>query len=237
MVRSSDWENRGPEFRAGVNADQAEVSAIRFGSSNVEAGIADERTADAMDDFELVDPEGVESWADADSKYDTAAGAVGDEIRRREQMLGASYPFRLERNRLIYSSSTTLAYEFCLATSQSPSLSAGEFKRLPPAFERLARDVVKCFLGPDAEGYRTGWPRDDLEDRPVKFKAVVERLHELTGEWVWAPGPDRPPDPSHIDVKDEGLDFVVWKKIPDGRPGHLVLLGQCVWRRLEKKVQ
>ena len=33
--------------------------------------------------------------------------------------------------------------------------------------------------------------------------------------------------PAHIDVKDAGLDFVVWKAMPDGRKGHLFLLGQC----------
>jgi hypothetical protein len=227
MTRSSDWENRGPEFRAGVNADQAEIGAIRFGSCNVEAGIADERTADAMDDFEIIDPEGVESWADADSRFDTATSEIGDEIRRREEMLGGSYPFRLEGNTLAYCQSNTLAYEFCLAVSQSPSLSEGSYKRFPPAFERLARDVVMCFLGPGAEGYRTGWPRDSFEDRPAKFRAVVNRLHELTDEWIWSPAPGRPQDPSHIDIKDGGLDFVVWKRIPDGRKGHLFLLGQC----------
>jgi hypothetical protein len=227
MARSSNWENRGPEFKAGKNADQTERGAIHFGACNVEAGIADERTADAMDDFEIVDPEGVESWADADSKFDTATGAIGDEIRRRENILGNSYPFRLNGNRLVYSQSSTLAYEFCLAVSTAPSLSKGDHRRLQPAFERMARDVVICFLGPGAEGYRTGWPRDRFENRPTKFRAVVNRLHELTDEWVWAPAPGRPQDPSHIHVKDEGLDFVVWKRIPDGRKGHLFLLGQC----------
>lgn len=74
---------------------------------------------------------------------------------------------------------------------------------------------------------RTGWPSDPGEPRPARFRQVVERLHELTGEWVWSPDPTLPDDPDPRDVKDEGLDIFVWKEVPDKRPGKLFVLGQC----------
>ena len=157
-----------------------------------------------------------------------AAGTVAEEFIRRERLMGDAYPFSLGGNTLTYRQSKSLVYEFCLAVCMSPSLSKKPFTTiLPPAFERLSRDVLKCFLGPGSNGYRTGWPSDGFGDRPIRFKAVVEELHRLTGEWVWSPAPGRSNDPSHTAVKDEGLDVVVWKKIGDDRKGHMFLLGQC----------
>ncbi|GAF94469.1 unnamed protein product, partial [marine sediment metagenome] len=134
MVSGTDWEARKPQHRASDGADQVEFSAMSHGSSNLEAGLKDDRTADALDDFEVVDPVGVPHWAEADSQYDTATGSIGDEIERRSEILGSSYPFKLRGNAITYKQSRTLAYEFCLAVSQSLSLTQGEFTRLPPAF-------------------------------------------------------------------------------------------------------
>ena|GEM_PF-790399 len=227
MVSCTDWETRKPHHRASGGADQVEFSAISHGSSNLEAGLKDDRIADALDDLEVVDPLDVPDWAEADSQYDTATGSIGDEIQRRLGILGSSYPFQVRGNTIAYKQSRTLAYEFCLAVSQSPSLSQGEFKRLPQAFERLSRDVIRCYIGRGSEGYRTGWPKDKFEPRPTRFRDVVNELHKRTGEWHWCPGPRLPPNPGHQHLKDAGIDFVVWKPMPDGRKGQLFLLGQC----------
>jgi hypothetical protein len=61
----------------------------------------------------------------------------------------------------------------------------------------------------------------------VRFKEVIAALHEMTGEWMWSPEYGMPNDPDPQTVKDEGLDLVVWKEVPDGRPGRMFLLGQC----------
>ena len=227
MARRREWEQRRSDERVAANADQAEFSAVSYGSCNLEAGTADERIADAMDGYELADPMQVPDWAREDAKYDSATSAIAEEVIRRRGLLGKSYPFRLTGNRIVYSHSHTLAYEFCLAVTQAPSLSEGEYKRLPPAFERLVRDAAICFLGRKASGYRTGWPPDELEERPKRFRDVVERLHELTGEWCWNPRSGLPKNPVPRDVKDLGLDFVVWQGVPDRRVGQIFLLGQC----------
>lgn len=219
------WLRRKSDQRAAANADQTEFHAICYGTSNFESGVFDERIAGAMDEFDVPDPIGVEDWAEEDTRYDTAADSIGNEIQRRRNCLGEFYPFRLNGNTIEYLGSYTLVYEFCLAISQAPTVSLGEFAQLPPAFERLARDVAVELLGPGAAGYRTGWPPSG--DRPQRFRDVVNRLNELTGEWHWLPVPGKPNDPSHIHVKDEGLDFVAWKRIQDGRAGAIFLLGQC----------
>ena len=227
---SAGWQGRRTDQRAGENADQVEFSAVVYGATNLESGILDDRIADALDDYDVADPAGVEEWAREDAKFDSATSDIGKEIARRSEVVGECYPFKAFGNRLEYTPSSTYAYEFCLAVSQSPSLSTGDFSRLPPAFERLARDVLSCFLGPEAEGMRTGWPSDRIEPHPSRFKAIVEELRARTRariDWSWHPRPGLPNDPPPQHVKDGGIDFVVWKLMPDGRDGHLFLLGQC----------
>jgi hypothetical protein len=230
MSSNAGWQLRWSDQRAGVNADQSEFSAVVHGATNLESGIMDDRIADALDDYDVTDPAGVAAWAREDAKYDSATSDIGREIQRRIAVVGEYYPFKASGNRLEYIPSSTCVYEFCLAVSQSPSVKEGDFARLPPTFERLARDVLTCFLGSGAEGMRTGWPPDHFEKRPSRFKAVVEEIRARTKarrDWNWHPHPDLPNDPEPQDVKDEGIDFVVWKLMPDGRDGHLFLLGQC----------
>ena len=224
----SEWQTRRHDDRIATDADQAEVVAVRYGSCNLEAGIFDDRIADALDDYEVEDPKGeVPRWASEDSKVESATSAVGLEVTRRGNLLGDRYPFILEGSRIAYRRTQTLVYELCLAISRARSLSQGDYARLPIAFERLVRDVLICFLGPGAQGFRTGWPGDAREGRPARFKELIGRVAELTGEWHWAPEHGLPDDPPPTDVKDEGLDVVVWKAIPDSRAGKLFLLGQC----------
>ena len=222
------WEARHQDDRVATNADQAELLAIRYGSSNSEAGISDDRIAGSLDDYDVPDPLSASVWASDDLALDSATSDISAVIRHRQEILGPAYPFQLHGNRLVYRESHTLAYEFCLVASQS-CLSEGEFVRLPRAFERLARDVLVLFLGvgQGTGAFRTGWPGDEFESRPPRFKSLMAVLHELTGEWTWAPAPHLPEDPTPRDVKDEGLDVVVWKRVLDERGGSLFLLVQC----------
>lgn len=227
MPHSMSWETRRQDDRIATNADQTEFAAVRYGSCNLDAGTFDDRIAESLDDYEVYDPRGLPAWAAKDAALDNAVSDIGMEIRRRHEILNGTYPFAIDGNRLVYKRSPTLVYEFCLAVSQSSSLSEGDFARLPRAFERLVRDVLVHFCGPGTQGMRTGWPCDSHEPRPARFRDLVRRLHDATGEWFWSPDTDKPVDPEPRDVKDEGLDVVVWKAVPDKRPGKLFLLGQC----------
>ena len=227
MAKKSEWASRSQDERTAKDADQAELIAVKYGSCNLEAGTFDDRVADAMDDYDVADPKGtIPQWASEDIKFESATSDIALEVQRRNSLLNGHYPFLLDRNQLMYNRSHTLVYEFCLAVSLAQSLKEGEFARLPIAFERLVRDTLICYLGNGAQGYRTGWPADQLEERPVRFKQVIAKLQELTGEWHWSPDPGLDDDPSHLIAKDQGLDIVVWKPL-DTRGGKLFLLGQC----------
>ncbi len=222
------WEHRKHDDRIAKDADQAESVAVRYGTCNLESGTYDERIADAMDDYDVSDPVGIPRWALEDIKFESAVSEIATEIQRRSQLLGAMYPFSIRGNQLLYTQSKTLIYEFCLAVSLAPSHKEGDFVQLPRAFEVLVRDVLICFLGNGSEGYRTGWPGDKtFEERPTKFKDLIALLHDKTGEFFWNPDPGLPADPSHQDVKEEGVDVVCWKSLRDSRPGKLFLLCQC----------
>jgi hypothetical protein len=225
MTQSNSWETRRHDARIGENADQTEFSALSYGKTNLEAGTFDDRIAAALDDYEVSDPISVPPWANSDLVFDNAVSDIGIELRRRASVLQDNYPFSLDGNQLIYKSSSTLVYELCLAISQAQSLNQGDFKKLPVAFERLMKDLMVWFIGENTQGMRTGWPPD--EDRPTKFKELVSKLNNLTGEWIWSPDFGLPDDPTHQQVKDEGLDFVVWKDVGDNRAGKLFFLGQC----------
>jgi hypothetical protein len=227
MSKESKWETRRKDDRVATNADQTEYVALSYGASNLDSGTFDDRIAESLDDYEVADPQRVEGWAARDITIENAASDIGLEIRRRQQLLKDSYPFAIDGGRLRYVPSKSLVYEFCLAVSQAPSLTTGDYARLPVAFERLVRDLMICFLGPGTAALRTGWPADEHEDRPTRFRLVIEKLNNMTGEWVWCPDHNRPADPNHVHVKDEGLDVVVWKEVADARAGKLFLLGQC----------
>ncbi len=231
MIRNkASWESRHSDQRAASNADQVEFQALLHSSTNFESGIFDDRIADSLDDYEVVDPTNIDGWARDDAKIESATSDIGKEVLRRINILGPFYPFKKSNNKLEYQPSKTHAYELCLAISQSPSLIKGDFKRLPRAFERLSRDALRCFLGDGAGAIRTGWPRDDFEKRPVKFKDLIELINKEIGaqsDWSWCPQSHLPQDTSHKHLMDAGLDFLVWKLMPDKRDGHLFLLGQC----------
>lgn len=227
MVAQSTWETRKHDDRTAKDADQAEFLAVRYGSCHVESGTFDDRVADALDDYEVPDPIGVPYWAATDMKFDSAVSDIALEIQRRTDLMGAKYPFKMDGNHITYHQSRTLVYEFCLAVSLAPSLNEGEYVRLPRVFEYLVRDLLRCFLGDGSEGIRTGWPGNDYDERPTKFRDLIKVVHNRCGEFFWSPDPGLPADPSHQDVKDEGVDVIVWKPLLDDRPGKLFLLCQC----------
>jgi hypothetical protein len=233
------YNNKGKQAVAARNADQAEQAAIERGAITVEEGIRDELTADAMDDFTTSEPAG---WPAREIELEEASGQITDEIKRRQAVVGAGYPFELSGSRLTYTGTVTLVYEFCLAVSMVESKQGGLFRTLERAFERLTCRTVEHFLG-DARSYRTGWSGDDAEDRPARFKAVCDEVHTLmgTGEFKWGPAPDHPTDPSTRLVKDLGIDALVWKVFGDRRRGNILLLGQCAcggnWREKSSDIK
>jgi len=222
-----DWELRGQEQRIATNADQTEMLAMKMGACPIDEGIRDETTAAALDDFGSQDQSTTTPWSATDNQADDAVGGIANEIVRRKDLMGPDYPFSVSGNELTYVGSKTKVYELCLAIANAPSVNVKPYNALPPLFERITRDIVKNFAGDGSVGIRTGWPKDSELNRTTYFKSVVDIIHKQTNEWEWSPKKGYPKNPPSKHVKDMGIDFVVWKKMPDNRKGMLFLLGQC----------
>jgi len=213
---------RHVQQRAAHDADQTEFAAVINGSTVVDAGIFDDRIADSMDDYRADDPMNVVSQSHRhDIAYDSAAGAVHEEILRRIDLLGDAYPFSLSGNNISHTQSKNLVYEFFLAICNSPNITANPYTGLPRIFERLSAQIVRGYMGVHTSAIHTGAPRDN----GTSFREVMEQLNRESGEWIWGPEPELPDEPAD---QDGGVDFVTWKMAHDGRcKGQLFLLCQC----------
>jgi hypothetical protein len=195
------------------------------GAANLEAGIEDEKMAGVVDDA-LVEPGN--SWAERQCVLEQISGAIAEELERRATVMKGAYPFKITKGAsLAYEPSKTGVYEFCLAAATNPT---GEVAGVPKAsaiFELIARDVLASHLGNGTSGFRAGAPTYEFEKRGNCARESFQALEQQCGEFHWNPEPGFPDDPSYKDLKDAGLDVVVWKPWPDGRRAHLFAIGQC----------
>jgi hypothetical protein len=193
------------------------------GATSADAGAYGERISGALDDEARERNADREAWESRDLEYDDAVGRITEEVQRRSRMMGESYPFSVAEGRLEYSGSKTGFYEFCLATACAPNITIGEFAGFPRAFERVVALLVKGYVGAESEMLHTGTPRD--AEVGTRFVDAMKVLHERSGEWRWQPEEGLPAEPPS--TGDEGVDFIVWLKTLDGRPGQIFFLGQC----------
>ena len=221
---TNDWSQRHKQFAAALDADQVECRAMLDGASNIEAGIQDERTTGLVDDL-LV--EKGNSWPERQMLLENLSGAVSEELERRAKLMNGSYPFSLKNGGVKYVPSKTGVYEFCLAVAKNPKGVADSIPKASAVFEFVARDILMLHFGQGTHGFRTGAPIYDFEKRGNGTKSSFEILQQRCGEFCWSPAPGFPNEPSHKDLKDAGLDVVVWKPWPDGRQGLFFALGQC----------
>lgn len=223
MRMTDPYSLRHQAQKSASDADQVEFFALRNGSSLADSGIYDERVAGAMDDHEITDNIDHAPWQDEDLKYDSAVGRIHEEIERRRETMGASYPFRIRGATIDYEPNGSLLYEFFLAICNAETLTTGRYVGLPRLFERLSARLVAAYLGDGTRFLHTGAPRDEEIGR--SFKQAMVTVAKATSEWRWGPDEGLPEEPDH---GDSGCDFVVWPKPPDDRQiGQLFFLGQC----------
>ncbi len=224
------WEARFPYNRLAENADEAEWAAILNGSAHVSAGTSDEAMADAGDEFA---PAGAEVLIEdrlqgQEVLQESRQGTVYELLLERKDLLGTAYPFKIDGNSLYYTPEGLPIYELLVGICQAPSLTAAPYCELPRLFENLSLLAGRGFLGPRADGYRTGWPRPE---NVTHFKTAIGDLKLKSGnfeaEWQWQQAEYLPDNPAPKFVKEEGLDVVAWRKWQDGRTGQLYLVGQC----------
>lgn len=212
-----DWELRHTYNVSSRNVDQAECSAIKFGSATIESSLADELISDSLDDISYLD---YDNSVEEEIEIDDSVSTLQLEIDRRCSYLGDFYPFERKGNSLVYKGSASGIYELCLGIS-SINVNDAKFNRLPRLFEEVAAVVFATYVGMDAKYLRTGWPNGET------FKNSFRKIHEITGEWLWNPSVGLPDVPSVKSIKDGGIDFVVWRDVIDSRQGKIFYLGQC----------
>lgn len=223
MTKTDPYTLRHQAQRSAGDADQAEFFALKNGVVAIDAGIYDDRVAGAMDDFEASGDDLREVWHDEDLKYDSAVGSAHQEVERRKEIMGATYPFEINDGALVHTGSENSLYEFFLAICNAKTITRDEYVWLPRIFERISARLVAAFFGAGTQFIHTGAPRDACIGS--SFKNAMVTLAERTSEWHWGPDDGLPNEPVNGDA---GCDFVVWPSPPDGRPiGQLFILGQC----------
>ena len=234
MTRSSrlrggqSWANRYRYDQLSENTDETEWIAVTQGTAHVSAGTVDDSIAETGDDLT---PERV--WDDrlqgVEMIQEGLQGTVAEQLAERAELLGALYPFQITGNTLRYVPAELPLYETLLGICQSPSLTHGAHTALPRMFEHLCVLAGRSYLGDNAQGYRSGWPRPT--QNAARFKAMLAEIHQQTGrhagEWQWAPSAELPDDPLPANIKENGLDVVLWRPWRDMRGGQFYLFGQC----------
>lgn len=229
-LQPSGWENRHFHNTQSDSTDQAEWLAVLHGSAPMAAGTQDEEMAESADQDILPVGQVPDLLQDKEVVREGAQGAVLEIVETRRRMLGSAYPFELTGNSLAYRPVALPVYAALLAITQAPSLTTGAHADLPRLFEELSLLACQGYLGPEAGGFRTGWPRPDTVSRFQQAIAAVKAAaapHPTDAEWAWLPEPSLPADPLPASVKEEGLDLVAWRRWGDDRGCPQYLFGQC----------
>jgi hypothetical protein len=147
-------------------------------------------------------------------------GYAWDVMLTRQRVLADRYPLKVAKAYAV-KSSEAVVYEALLAMTRSGwtygpnGLDEVEMTKL---FETLVERCLSNFFGPSTETVNFGWP--SRVGRPAEFPRAVSWLAELIGIPVGTAyrQPRR---------KDGGVDVVVWRPMPDGRPGVPLMLVQA----------
>ncbi len=219
MNSSASWKSLEP--KASTDADQFEFAAMRGVSATIDTAIYDNIVSGAIDDEmdEFQESLSGPHWQMQDLAEEGLLDSTRAEIERRIRLMGAGYPFKFEGNKLVYVASKSGFYEFCLAITQSPSITEGNYVKFPRLFERAVAHLLKLYFGKYSTALHTGHPRSPS----TSFREVMCKLSRPPFEWVWGPQDQLVAE----DIKDETLDFVVTIHSLDERSGNLYVLGQC----------
>ena len=164
------------------------------------------------------------------SQQDDLTDDAFGEIQRRVRSAGGSYPFFIDKEKVVRKEGKYTPYIFCLLVAfygveERKLFSEWKKDEISKCFEELSELSIKNLLNNNilnAESCVFGWPRkwDGKADNP-KFKLA---LHKLCTDCKQM----KPKDRIIAQVaKDAGLDIVCWKTFPDKMLGGILFLGQC----------
>ena len=206
-----------PRAAAHELADFAELSAWQEGSFSLTA------LSRILGQLDENDPS---AGVSIDDPVGNAAEAAYAELEQRAETCGHAYPFVLARSAqtLSFPAATAndkhIIYQYLLlATRLNMDLNrvrAGiDGTRL---FEELAAEIARIYLGDRAQSFVFG-----TASQQPGFRSRVDDLCRQLGEgggFIDRSG-------GRLTARDGKLDVVAWKPFADGRPGKLILFGQC----------
>lgn len=156
-------------------------------------------------------------------KAQTAAEDAFAEIADRVTACSGTYPFQLGRRSLQAKATARRSiYSFCLALTRFGKDAGPPGLKGEQLFEDVSEIAVAEYLGGTKNGAQTylfGFPRRRTLNG---FKPALNELCVRLGEGIGSR--DRP---KTRDQKDGRLDIVGWRPFSDGRPGKLIVFGQC----------
>lgn len=146
------------------------------------------------------------------------------EMKRRQLILGARYPFSVEDGFVVHHSRGD-RYKLLLVLSYATLLkgdAAGGTLQAAEMFEASVERSLSTFLGSNTQVVNFGWP--SRSGRPPEFPAAVAWLAGKMGIDVGSAyrSPKR---------KDGGVDLILWKDFQDKRIGLPVVLCQVTIQR------
>lgn len=173
------------------------------------------------------------------SDADIAIAFVSKEIKRRFRYIGSTYPFAVDRLKIIFIPGIDCAFYkyFLLISISKPFRDQRRQNEVNITFDDVTRRAAEIYLGPGSKSVRFGWPVSG--GRPTRFSEALPWLCAQMGLTVGS-GDMRNAN------NDGGLDVIAWKPFPDETRPFLVLLlqstvqvdwfpkltdiQQCVWQ-------
>jgi len=168
-----------------------------------------------------VDISGVEDDSD---KYSQKADEIAAEIRVRKRLLGDKYPFDLENRDysiryLDFEDLPDLVYTFLLLCTRIKMGRNSTIKGIDGAllFEHLSAYVAKEYFGKFSDVDVIGTSKEDV----LSFREKLAEIFSKIGE-----GGDIHRNPGY-QVKDDGVDIILWINFSDKNPSKFIAFGQC----------
>jgi hypothetical protein len=156
---------------------------------------------------------------DGDPPDELQAEEALAELARRARAADGAYPFEFDRTGALITlkdDDVYVPYVFCLLLSWLGAAREQAQVDVARLFEQLATVAARQYLG---AAVRFGHPREG--DLPRKFEDALAAVCSALGD-----GEAGLQVAGLRDTKDGHLDVVAWKAI-DGKPGQMILFGQC----------
>lgn len=203
-------------------ADWLELSALSTVDGRVGFGAFVSASDQSKDDYSG-------DIAEEDTSTEALVLSVQNEIKRRREVIGSGYPFRIDETgnfvHLVTNiSETGVAYLLCLFLSHVKDRTIIP-KKLAPKINNRVRDLFQACATVAAGGYvegpaiSFGWPRPN----GTKFLNALHEVYKQFGDGT----PLKHPRPAASKfVKDDGIDIIAWHPSIDKLAGTAYLVGQ-----------